>query len=48
MTAGVVQGLEDLSGGESGEGSEVAYRIHPGIRPPDLIERGRPGPEAQL
>ena len=45
---GVVQGSDDVGGGEAGKGSEVTGRLNPGIQPPDLPDRGRPGPEAQL
>ena len=47
-TVGVVKGLEEVGSGEAGEGSEVPDGLHPGIRPPDLPERGFPGPKAQL
>ena len=44
----MVQGMEDVVSGEVGEGSAVPYGLIPGIRPLDLPERGRLGPEAQL
>ena len=46
--AGVEKGSEDMGSGDTGEGSEVPDGIHLGIRPPDLPERGRTGPESQL
>ena len=47
-TKGLVQGLEDVGGSEAVEFSAVPDGLHPGIRPADLPERGRPGPKAQL
>ena len=45
-TTGMVQGLEDVGGGEVGEGSAVPDGLHPRIRLTDLLERGRLEPEA--
>ena len=47
-TTGVVSGSEDVGNGVAGEGSEVPDGLHSGIRPSDLLERGCPGPKAQL
>ena len=44
----MVQGLEDVGGGESGEGSAFPDGLYPGIQPPYILEYGRLGPEAQL
>ena len=44
----VVQGLEDVGGGESGKGSAVPEGLQPGIRTPDLPECGRTRPEVEL
>ena len=45
---GVVSVLEDVVNKVAGKGSEVSDRIHPGVRPSDITELGRPGPKAQL
>ena len=47
-TLGMMQGSEDVGDGETGYGSEVPDGLHPGIRPPDIPERGHLIPEAQL
>ena len=43
-----MKGSEDVGDGELGESSVVPDGLHPGIQLSDLLERGRPGHEAQL
>ena len=44
----MVSGSEDVVDEAAGKGSEVPDGLHPGVRPSDLPERGRPIPKAQL